>query len=142
MAEVRGNPSDARGIVVLMDQTLSTAQTHTGREYNVGTGINWVTVQWVFTRAAGGTTVDAYLQTSVDGGTTWMDIYNNAVATTSESKITVNGRAASTGVVNSDATLANDTANAGLLGTLFRVKAVVVGTYTGASSLKVSAVFT
>lgn len=87
---------------------------------------------------SGGTTVKAYVQTSVDNGTTWSDIMAFAFATADSHKdskvLAVNTLAAAT--VTTDGALADDTILDGLIGSQLRVKFVVVGTYT-ASTLSV-----
>ena len=141
MAEVRGNVADARGVIVLMPTTaFTTAATVTGKTFNIGTDVTSISIQWIFVRGGGGTTLDAYLQTSLDGGTTWTDIYNCKKTTTSENTISVNIVAAVVDKDNTDATLADNTAENGIIGSLIRIKFVTTGTYTGTSTIKASAV--
>jgi hypothetical protein len=88
-------------------------------------------VQANFVYGSGGTTVDAYLQTSLDQGTTWVDVANWHFTTTSArfiyslSALTPN----STQVTPTDGTMTANTAKDGVLGNLWRVKYASTGTY-------------
>lgn len=92
-----------------------------------------------FTYGSGGTTVDAYLQTSIDAGVTWVDICNFHFTTSSQrylfnlSSLTpVTAEYTAT-----DGTLSANTAKDGVLGPLFRIKLASTGTYAGASTLNI-----
>jgi hypothetical protein len=88
-----------------------------------------------FENGTGGTTVKAWVQTSVDNGGHWMDVANFAFATSDVpmvlQKITT-GAALTAATVPTDAALADNTVKDGILGDQIRVKVTVVGTYTGA----------
>src|SRR5262245_14948557 len=91
-----------------------------------------------FVRAGGGTTTKAWVQTSLDGGLTWIDVACFAFATTTANRIFNLTDAAVTAIATpTDGTLADDTVVNGFLGTLWRVKLTTTGTYTGASSLTI-----
>lgn len=98
----------------------------------------------IFTRAAGGATAKAWVQTSFDGGTTWMDIASFAFTTSSADRAYNLTRAAVTSIATpTDGTLTDNTAVNGFLGGVFRVKYSIVGgtngtPYTG--SFKIYAV--
>jgi hypothetical protein len=98
-------------------------------------------VQANFTYGSGGTSADAYVQTSLDGGTTWTDIANFHFTTASARKIY--NLSAATAVASiatpGDGALASNTAVDGILGTRFRVKYVTVGTYAGGTTLQLDA---
>lgn len=96
-------------------------------------------VQANFTYGSGGTTVDAYLQTSLDGGATWIDIAQFHFTTASarfvynlnsQTPVTVEYQAL-------DGTLAANTCKDGILGPMLRVKYSSTGTYAGATTLSV-----
>ena len=97
-------------------------------------------IQANFTYDSGGTTVDAYVQTSLDGGSTWCDIAQFHFTTASARKVfNLNSQTPeTTQVTPTDGTMSANTAQDGVLGTRFRVKYVTTGTYGGASSLVVS----
>ncbi len=99
--------------------------------------MNYLAVEAIFLYGAGGTTAKAYVQTSLDGGTTWFDIMCFSFTTAAASKISavVCSTALAAVVVPGDGALTNDTILSGLLGNMLRVKYVTTGTYTGATSL-------
>lgn len=107
-------------------------------------GIKGLTLQATITVAGGGGAAKAYVQTSLDGGTTWIDIACFAF-TTSTAKKVVNLRAetaVTTAVTPVDGALTDNTVVSGILGTKFRTKYVTSGTvYTGASSFVIKGVF-
>jgi hypothetical protein len=105
-------------------------------------GIKYLVVQANFLYGAGGTSVDAYVQTSVDGGTTWIDIMEFAFTTAAARKISavVISTAVAASVTPSDGALTASTILSGVLGDRLRVKYVTVGTYSGATSLAVDAI--
>lgn len=100
-----------------------------------------VAIQCTITVAGGGTTAKAWLQTTLDGGTTWMDIASCAFTTSTATRAYNLTAAAVTSIATpTDGTLADNTAVNGFLGPQFRVKLTTTGTYTGASSFVVTAV--
>jgi hypothetical protein len=120
------------------------SQTIEGPEYSVPPEGKVLSVESIFVRAAGGTTLDVYLQTSLDGGTTWFDIANHTFATTTASKLSAVSRLiapASQGATPGDGALSANTILQGILGDRIRVKIVDVGAYTGASTIDVYVVF-
>lgn len=123
----------------LLDIAIPAAGTYTGTA-TAGVGnAAYLLIQAKFVRGSGGTSVTAYVQTSVDGGTTWIDVATFAFLTTSATKLhrilATNAFTAAT--VPTDGTLASDTILDGAIGDMLRVKYVVVGTYA-ASTLVVS----
>jgi hypothetical protein len=94
----------------------------------------------VITVAGGGTTAKAWVQTSLDGGSTWMDIASFAFTTTTATRAYHLTPAAVTSIATpTDGSLADNTAVNGFLGDRFRVKLTTTGTYTGASSFVIYA---
>jgi hypothetical protein len=92
-------------------------------------------VQANFVYGSGGTTIDAYLQTSLDGGSTWIDICNFHF-TTSAARFVYNLSgltAVTTEYTATDGSLSANTAKDGVLGPLFRVKLGSTGTYASTS---------
>ena len=95
-------------------------------------------VEAAFLYGSGGTTVKAWVQTRVKGGT-WRDIMNFAFTTaaaTKWSKVSL-GIALAAARAASDAALADDTILDGFLGDELRLKYTTTGTYAGATSLTV-----
>lgn len=105
-------------------------------------GARNLAVQANFVYDSGGTTVDAYVQTSLDNGVTWIDVAQFHFTTSS--KIFVYNLNAQTPVTAeytpTDGTLSANTSKDGILGTQFRVKYATTGTYGGASSLNIDAI--
>lgn len=97
-----------------------------------------VLLQGNFTYGSGGTTATAWVQTSIDGGSTWCDIARFAFTTASARFVyNVNSSTSVTAEATpTDGTLATNTANDGILGNLFRVKYTTTGTYA-ATTLRV-----
>lgn len=92
-----------------------------------------------FVYGSGGTTVDAYLQTSLDGGLTAIDIAQWHFTTASARKVyNLNSQTAqTTQITPADGALSSNTAQDGVLGPMYRVKYVTTGTYAGNTSLAV-----
>lgn len=80
---------------------------------------------------SGGATIDAYVQTSLDGGATWIDIAEFSFATASAVKVFNLSRLTPVTAVYTptDGSLAANTAKDGILGDRFRVKYKSTGTY-------------
>jgi hypothetical protein len=133
---------DARRIVFVAPATATpAAATYISAVILQIAGMMYVAFETIFTRASGGTTLDAYLQTSLDGGTTWIDIHQHSYATTTASKVTVTSGYSGTALTNApvpvvpgDAALTANTTVPGLLGDRLRLKYVVAGSYVGTFS--------
>ncbi len=99
-----------------------------------------LTLHAIITVAGGGTTAKAWVQTSFDGGTTWVDIASFAFTTSTATRLYHLTPVAVTSIATpGDAALADNTAVNGLIGDRLRVKLTTTGTYTGASSFVVRA---
>lgn len=87
----------------------------------------------------GGTSIDARLQTSFDGGLTWCDIINCQVLAATLRKLGAVNKfiAAAAPAAPTDGTLAANTINNGLIGSKFRLKLAIVGAYLAADTYKV-----
>ena len=91
-----------------------------------------------FDYGSGGTDAKAWVQTSLDGGLTWVDIANFAFATTDAKRAYNLTAAAVTAIATpTDGTLADNTSINGFLGALYRVKVTTTGTYAGATTFKI-----
>lgn len=131
---------NGRKILLLPTKTITTALTNDlsglggASGVNIGPGAAYLGFQGIFAWGSGGTTAKAWLQTSFDGGVTWFDIANMAFAVAILSKVgAVSSRiVAAAPATPTDATLADNTINNGLLGDRVRVKLTTTGTYAGA----------
>lgn len=87
---------------------------------------------------AGGTSIDAILQTSFDSGATWCDIINCQVLVATLRKVGAVNKyiAAAAPATPTDGTLAANTINNGLIGAKQRLKLVIVGAYNPADTFK------
>ncbi len=120
------------GVQSLCDFTITTAGTQVGDWTTTDlAGMLAMAAQLRLSYGSGGTSVTAYLQTSLDEGTTAIDIACEVFGTASENNV-LNFSALTpktTQVVPSDGAMTNDTAVDGILGDRFRIKLVSVGTY-------------
>lgn len=100
-----------------------------------------LSLQANFTRVGGGTSMDAYVQSTLDGGLTWFDIAEFSFTTTSGLKIAnlSSLTPVTTVYTPTDGALSANTVKDGLIGTKIRVKWTSVGTYSGASGLLIDA---
>jgi hypothetical protein len=128
-------------MATLLNVTFTTAVGATaGASFQFQSGMpRSLAVQGNFTYGSAGTSVDAYLQTSLDGGTTWQDIANFHFTTSSLRKLInlSSTTPVTTQVASSDGALSANTAQDGLLGGLLRVKYASTGTYAGGTTLKI-----
>ena len=125
-----------------LDLTAMGAGTFTSDEVSIPYGADLVQVQSTFVRAGGGTTTDVFIQTSLDNGSTWIDIMQFALATTTATRVSAvrSSIALSANVTPTDGALTDNTILDGLIGDRLRAKTVVVGTYSGASSLALNVI--
>ena len=103
----------------------------------VGTGVKNISAFAVFDYGSGGTTAKAWIQTSFDKGVTWIDIINFAFTTADLNKVAaVSANIAATHATPTDAALADNTINNGLIGDRIRLKVTTTGIYA-ATTLKI-----
>lgn len=123
----------------ILQQTIAAAGTVVSGSVRLLTAPRNLTIQGKFAYGSGGTSVDAYVQTSLDNGSTWVDIAEFSWTTSAGTKIynLSGGTAKTTAVTPTDGTLTANTAVDGVLGPQFRVKVVSVGTYAGATSVAI-----
>jgi hypothetical protein len=95
-----------------------------------------------FVYGSGGTSVDAWIQSSADGGVTWFDVANFHFTTSSLVKLyNLSNRTAVTSIATpTDGALSANTSVDGLLGDRLRVKWSSVGTYAGGTNLTITAI--
>lgn len=96
-------------------------------------------VQANFTYGSGGASVNAFVQTSVDGGATWIDIAQFSLTTASARFVyNLNSQTpVTTEYVPTDGTLTANTSKDGILGPLYQVKLASTGTYAGNTTLRI-----
>jgi hypothetical protein len=122
--------------VTLVNVTIPAAGTYTTPGYYVGrlpAGAKYVAAQANFVRSAGGTTADVFIQTSLDDEATWCDVANFSFTTSTIRKVSAvkTSTALAANTTPTDGAITANTILSGLIGTKFRVKYVVVGSYTG-----------
>ncbi len=135
------------GVYDLGDRVITTALT--GEVITLGShddefidsleGMLSANVEIRFSYGAGGTNCKVYVQTSLDQGTTWVDVICMLCAMASETLVfNLSGLTAkTTGVAPSDGSLADDSCVDGVLGDRWRVKLTTTGTYTTNTSVAV-----
>lgn len=99
-----------------------------------------LTMKAVFTYGSSGTNATAYVQTSFDAGTTWVDIACFQFLTTTATKL-CNLRSntpVTTLATGTDGSLTANTTVDGLIGDRIRVKYTTTGTYGGSTTLAIS----
>lgn len=130
-------------ITLLPQTTITTAVTGSlGPTIEVPPDIISLDLMAVFNYGTG-TTVTAkfWVQTSMDGGTTWTDIANFAFAAADLKKVaSVNALLAHTHATVSDAALADNTVKDGAIGDKLRVKYTTTNTYGGNTTIDITAV--
>ena len=94
-----------------------------------------------FVYGSGGTSVDAYVQTSFNGGDTWVDIAQIHVTTASAERLyNLSSLTPQTSEITpTNGTLTANTAVDGLIGALLRVAYKSSGTYAGSTTLQIDA---
>jgi hypothetical protein len=127
----------------LMSETITTAQTASTKTAVTGLArAKSVALHCNFTYGSGGTSATVYVQTSFDGGSTWVDIANFDHATASLRR--VYNLSALTPVTTvytaTDGSLSANTCKDGVIGDQLRVKFTSVGTYAGSTTMVVTAV--
>lgn len=130
-----------RSQTVLSETVTTAVSATTTTAIEIGPSVTTCTLQCVFFRGGGGTTATYWVQTSFDGGTTWIDIANFDHATTSLNRTYNLSRLTPITSVYTvtDGTLTANTCKDGLIGSLLRVKRTTVGTYTTASTVAIYA---
>lgn len=128
----------------LLSKTLTTANSAaTSTAVDALENATGATIQVNFDYGSGGTSLKVWVQTSLDGGSTWVDVACFAF-TTSDARKVVNLSArtpVTTLYTATDGTLADDTCKDGVFGSQWRVKYTSVGTYAGSTTVLVDVVF-
>lgn len=129
------------GTYALADKPITTASNEAQAPITDLEGMTAATIQARFAYGTGGTSAKVYVATSLDGGTTWVDIACFAFTNAGGVKVVnVSGLASRTlPIVPTDGALADDTTVDGVLGDRLRARIVTTGTYSN-SLLTVRAV--
>jgi len=124
----------------LISETITTALTAAVRGPFVGLyGMKNLAIEANFVYGSGGTTLKVWIQTSLDGGSNWIDIANFAFVTTSARKVTTLAIATAAATITPvDGSLGDDLEVDGILGDQIRAKITSVGTYAGGTTLDVN----
>jgi hypothetical protein len=136
-------PNPSGQITILPTKTITTALTGFVTDvFRFGNAFpKVITVYATFVYGSSGTTVKAWLQTSLDDGATWIDVMNFAFLLASLNKVAqVNNFVAQASVLTpTDGTLADNTIVNGILGPRLRLKITTTGTYAGDTTLALTA---
>lgn len=128
--------------LILLDEVITTAQAAVIKPAETGLIIKGLAIQFNLIYGAAGTSIKAWVQTSLDNGVTWIDIANFA-ATTASLRRVYNLYAltpVTTIATPTDGTLADNTSVDGIIGEQIRVKLTTTGTYSGGTSVVINAI--
>lgn len=123
----------------LLDATITTAGTVISGTVQHLHDKSIIGAAAVFDYGSGGTNAKAWLQSSFDDGTTWMDIANFAFTTADATRVFALGNPTfgTANLTPADGTLGDNAIVQFPIGDQIRVKLVSTGTYAGATTLKV-----
>ncbi len=128
------------GIYNLGDLTITTPDTQETDWTEDLDGMSAVTIQARFVYGSGGTDVLVFVQTSLDGGTTPIDIAGFGFSTSSVANVvTLSGDGDGMILEPTDGVLAAGYINSGILGDRLRIKVISTGTYSGSTLVSVRA---
>jgi len=136
---VAASPFVAHAANLLTLPITSAISTATTPPFKLNASPLHLTVQANFIYGSGGTTVDAYVQTSLDSGATWVDIAQFHFTTSSLRAVyNLNAQTAvTTEYTATDGSLSANTSKDGILGAQFRIKYASTGTYGGSTQLSI-----
>jgi hypothetical protein len=139
-----GHTRNASLLLTLLDTTtITTALTaSTTTPVTDLAAMESVSILANFTYGSSGTKVIVWVQTSLDGGSTWCDVACMTFTTASGKKICSlkAATAVAASYAQTDGTLSDDTIKDGILGDQLRLKITTTGTYATNTTLKVTAV--
>lgn len=98
-------------------------------------GILSATIQANFNWGSGGTTLKAIIETTLDDGTTWVEVARFAFTTASAAKVANLSALTPVTTVYAPTTLSDDAVKDGILGPRWRARILTTGTYAGNTSL-------
>lgn len=118
------------------DFTVSEAGTQIGEVIEDLEGLRSLALQARLAVGTAGTSVKAYIQTSLDQGATWFDIACFAFTTLTATRLMNLSADAALGITTpTDGALADNTKLDGPIGDRLRPKVVTVGTFSGPTTL-------
>lgn len=128
--------------LILMDEVITTPQAAVIKPSITGIIAKGVTLQFNLIYGAGGTSIKAWIQTSLDGGENWIDIANFAATTANFMRVyTLYSMTPVTAIYTpTDGTLADNTAVDGIIGEMLRAKVTTTGTYSGGTTVEINAI--
>jgi len=102
-------------------------------------GAEAITLECQFSYVSGGTTFKVWVQTTLDGGVTWIDIACFAFTTAGAIKVVnLSGLTpVTTAITPTDGTMADNTVQDGVLGSAYRAKLTSTGTYASGTAVAV-----
>lgn len=129
----------------LYSATLTTAIAGVGQTPVIGiVPFKYLALFAKFVYGSGGTSADAYVQSSIDGGVTWFDVANFHFLTTSGNKMSAvvwdPATAFTAGTTPGSAALAANTVLNGIIGDRVRCLITTVGTYAGGTTFAIDMV--
>lgn len=136
-------PYPDRHLELVPSRALTAAETaNVGEALPLPRGIDVLTAELIFTYGSGGTDLTVWVQTSFDGGATWVDIMSWNVTTSDASAISSvrQNTAVAANYTPTDGTLPDNTIKDGLLGDRIRCKWTSTGTYADSTTFQVVAV--
>lgn len=130
------------GLYALAERAITTAANEAQTPVVDLEGMSAVTLHARLAYGSGGLTARVFVQTSLDQGTTWIDVACFAFATAGAAKVVnlsgLTPRFAP--VIPTDGALPDDTIVDGVLGDRLRARIVTTGTYGGSTLVTVRAV--
>lgn len=121
-------------------ETITSASDQSGatQAYLSGLGDKQgATISVNFTYGSGGSTLKVIIETSLDQGTTWLEVYRAAFTTSGGQRIVNVSALTPKTTPLTPAALSDDTVVDGLFGDRWRARKIVTGTYAGNSSVSV-----
>lgn len=129
----------------LYSATITGALTAAAQTPVIGiTPFKYLALQAKMAVGAGGTSIDGWIQTSLDGGVTWFDVANFHFLTTPGTKISAvvwdPATPFTAGTTPGSGALAANTVLNGILGDRIRALITTVGTYSGGTTFAIDVV--
>jgi len=124
---------------LLNSHAITTAQSlaTVGSVLSVPADCTSLTIESSLTYGSGGTSAKAYVQTSLDGGSNFIDIMCFAFTTTGLRKVlnVTRSTAVTADVIPTVGSITDDTSISGIIGDIIRIQVVTTGTYAGSTTL-------